>query len=89
MSKHTPLTCKEVKKILKNLGFEPRKQKGTSHQHWVKTDEKNRFYKVTVDCPKSPFSQDLISSMACQAGASKKDFYKALYQKKSSVVTAQ
>jgi predicted RNA binding protein YcfA (HicA-like mRNA interferase family) len=81
MSRYYPLTCKEVKKILKNLGFTKRKPKGTSHEQWVKTVRKNKkdhLYKVTVDCPKAPFSQDLIKSMASQAGVSKKDFYKNL-----------
>jgi predicted RNA binding protein YcfA (HicA-like mRNA interferase family) len=59
------------------MGFEARPQKGTSHEQWVKTDNGN-FYKVTVDCPKSPFSQDLISSMAKQAGVNKKKFYSML-----------
>jgi hypothetical protein len=40
--------------------------------------ENGKLFKVTVDCPKSPFSQDLISSMAKQAGVSKKAFYAAL-----------
>lgn len=74
---YPPLTCKDVKKILSNLGFEPRPQKGTSHQHWVLI-KNGRIYKVTVDCPKSPFSQELIKSMAHQAGMSKKEFYAAL-----------
>ena len=74
---HPPLTCKDVKRILTNLGFAPRPQKSTSHEHWVKTVG-NKFFKVTVDCPKAPFSQDLISSMARQAGVSKKAFYAAL-----------
>ena len=69
-----PLTCKQVKQILKSLGFEPRPRKGTSHEHWVKIQD-NKLYKVTVDCPKAPFSQTLISSMARQAGVSKKGFY--------------
>ena len=77
MSRHVPLTCKQVKNILKNLGFSPRPQKGTSHQQWVKT-ESGKFYKVTVDCPKAPFSQILIGSMARQAGVTKKEFYKKL-----------
>lgn len=74
---HPPLTCVQVKGILKKLGFEPRPQKGTSHEQWVKYD-KGRIYKVTVDCPKAPFSQDLIGSMARQAGVSKKEFYAKL-----------
>ena len=52
MARHHPLTCKEVKTILKNLGFKPRKRKATSHEDWVKR-EGERFYKVTVDCPES------------------------------------
>ena len=67
-----PLTCKDVKKILKALGFSPRPQKGTSHEQWVK-EENGQFHKVTVDCPKAPFSPILIRSMANQAGVSKKD----------------
>lgn len=74
---HPPLTCKEVKQILASLGFSPRPTKGTSHEQWVKDVAGGRF-KVTVDCPKAPFSQDLISSMANQAGVSKKEFYLAL-----------
>jgi predicted RNA binding protein YcfA (HicA-like mRNA interferase family) len=66
-----------VKQILKTLGFEEQKQKGTSHQHWKKIDN-GRLYKVTVDCPKAPFSHDLIKWMASQAGVSKKEFYDAL-----------
>ncbi|MDD5578144.1 MAG: type II toxin-antitoxin system HicA family toxin [Methylobacter sp.] len=60
------LTCKDIKKILAHLGFTPRPTKGTSHEQWVK--------KETVDCPKAPFSQTLIKSMAEQAGVKKKDF---------------
>jgi predicted RNA binding protein YcfA (HicA-like mRNA interferase family) len=78
MAKHRPLTCKQVKTILKNLGFEPRPQKRTSHEQWVK-DYGGKRYKVTVDCPKEPFTQDLIRSMAHQAGVSKRAFYAALH----------
>lgn len=76
-STYPPLTCKEVKLILTSLGFKPRPKKGTSHEQWVGYSN-DRIFKVTVDCPKSPFSQDLISSMAKQAGVSKKEFYTAL-----------
>lgn len=75
--KYYPLTCKQVKSILVNLGFSPRAQNGTSHEHWVK-DVNGYRYKVTVDCPNAPFSHDLISYMARQAGVSKKEFYAAL-----------
>ena len=71
-----PLTCKDVKRILKNLGFEFVKQQG-SHEKWRKTVAEHRW-NVTVDCPKAPFSAILIASMASQAGVSKKAFYKAL-----------
>lgn len=77
MAKHRPLTCKEVKIILKNLGFAPRPRKGTSHEQWVK-DVGGRRFKVTLDCPKSPFGHDLIRYMAQQAGVSRKAFYAAL-----------
>jgi len=76
---YPPLKCKDVKQILKSLGFSSRPQKGTSHEQWIKKD-RSGFFKVTVDCPKAPFSPDLISSMAKQAGVSKKQFYAALYK---------
>ncbi|NBU14514.1 MAG: type II toxin-antitoxin system HicA family toxin [Alphaproteobacteria bacterium] len=76
MSGHyPPLTCAQFKSILKKLGFEPRPQRaGTSHEQWVAIID-GHFRKVTVDCPKAPFSQDLISAMARQAGVSKKRIY--------------
>lgn len=77
MSSHfPPLTCKEVKIILKNLGFNFKNQKG-SHEQWIKDINGERF-KVTVDCPKAPFDPLLIKYMASQAGVSKKEFYAAL-----------
>ena len=75
-SRYPPLTCKKVKRGLKRLGFMPTPIKGTSHEHWKKI-KNGILYKVTVDCSKSPFSQDLIKSMSSQAGVSKKEFYKA------------
>ena len=74
-----PLTCKQVKNILRNLGFKEGDQEGTSHVHWRKVVD-GRLYKVTVDCPKSPFTHDLIVSMARQAGVSRKQFYQALHK---------
>ncbi len=76
--KHPPLSCKEVKTILKNLGFEPHPQNGTSHEHWKKRTPDGQFFKVTVDCPKQLFSHDLIHYMARQAGVTVKQFYEAL-----------
>ena len=74
---YPPLTCKQVKQILSSLGFSQRPQKGTSHEQWVKISG-GTLFKVTVDCPKAPFSPDLISSMAKQSGISKKEFYSHL-----------
>ncbi|MCP5191011.1 MAG: type II toxin-antitoxin system HicA family toxin [Pseudomonadales bacterium] len=74
-----PLDCKDVKRILKALGFAARPMKGTSHEQWVKYDKDGRLLgKVTVDCPKQPFGPDLVSSMARQAGVSKREFYAKL-----------
>lgn len=76
-----PLSCKDVKQILKNLGFSARPMKGTSHEQWVKYDKAgNLIGKVTVDCPKQPFGPDLVKSMATQAGVSKKEFYAARHK---------
>lgn len=71
---HPPLTCAQFKAILAQMGFKPRPQKGTSHEQWVGFYG-GKFRKVTVDCPKAPFSPDLISSMAKQAGVTKKAIY--------------
>ena len=73
-SEQPPITCKELKAILSSLGFAFSTKEG-SHEQWVLIKD-GKKYKVTVDCPKAPFSQFLIKSMASQAGKSKKDFYK-------------
>ena len=75
---YPPITYKELKAILAYMGFAFDTQKG-SHEQWVLIKDK-RKYKVTVDCPKAPFSQTLIQSMAEQAGVKKKDFYRILKQ---------
>ena len=74
------LTAKEVRTILKTLGFKPQGGKGTGsgHEHWVPIDEATPFKKVTVDAHVAPFGHDLIRYMANQAGVSVKDFYAAL-----------
>lgn len=76
-SRYPPLEYRDVVTILRNLGFAPRPGRGTSHEQWVK-DEGGRRYKVTLDRPKAPFSRDLVTFMARQAGVSKKAFYDAL-----------
>ncbi len=68
-----PLACAQVKAVLVYLGFSFHCQKGTSHEQWKKSGHPG---KVTVDCPKAPFSHELIGYMAKQAGVSKKEFYK-------------
>lgn len=70
-----PLTCKEVKTILKKAGFKPLPRKGTSHEQWVHDNYNGQFRKVTVDCPKAPFSKDLITFMMSQAGMKRREFY--------------
>lgn len=55
---------------------------GTSHEDWVAAYQ-GRFYKVTVDCPKAPLSQDLIQSMARQAGVTKKIIYEIHFGKRT------
>lgn len=73
---YPPLTCKEIKAILSYLGFAFETQRG-SHEQWVRIKD-GKKYKVTVDCPKAPFTQTLIKSMATQAGCTKTDFYNIL-----------
>ena len=74
-SQHPPLSCAQVKTILKNLGFSFYAQKGTSHEQWRKDGHPGG---VTVDCPKQTFGHDLIRYMAKQAGVTVKQFYEAL-----------
>lgn len=79
MSKeYPPLSCADVKTILSNLGFKPEKPKGGSHEQWI-GNTGGKFRKVTVDCPKAPFTGDLVKWMAQQAGVTKKQFYAARY----------
>jgi hypothetical protein len=79
--KFAPPTCQQVKTALKNMGFIERKQQGTSHQHWDKVVG-GKLLKVTVDCPKAPFSDTLIKSMSSQAGVSKSTFLEYCHNKK-------
>jgi len=51
-------------------------KKATGHEQWRKV-EIGRLYKVTLSKHIAPFGQDIIKSMAAQAGVSKKVFYKA------------
>lgn len=78
--KYAPPTCAQVKAALKKAGFDCLRTKG-SHEQWGKTDNGKRFI-VTVDCPKAPFSNTLVESMAKQAGLSKKEFLRLCHEKK-------
>jgi predicted RNA binding protein YcfA (HicA-like mRNA interferase family) len=77
-SRYPPLTCAQVKAVLLYLGFVLHRQKSSSHEQWIKPGHPG---KVTVDCPKAPFSHDLIVYIAKQAGVSKKDFYTIHFSK--------
>lgn len=70
-----PLDAREVRRILRNLGFVHRSTEG-SHEQWVR--EGPPFRKVTLDPPKAPFGHTLIGFMASQAGVSVREFYEAL-----------
>lgn len=72
-----PLTYRDVIKILLALGFSMKPRTGTSHEKWEKTVY-GKCYVVTVDKHEQPFDSFLVSSMAKQAGVSKKEFYAAL-----------
>jgi predicted RNA binding protein YcfA (HicA-like mRNA interferase family) len=72
-----PLTCAQFEAILRALGFAPapkKQQPDGSHENWIATID-GKYRKVTVDCPKAPFSPDLIHSMAKQAGITVKRVY--------------
>lgn len=75
--KKAPPTCKQVKALLKELGFTQEKTNAGSHEKWKHENFRGQTRKVTVDCPKAPFSHDLIAFMAAQAGLSKKEFWEA------------
>lgn len=65
-----------MKRLLRLLGFVHQKTKG-AHEHYVHTLARGKFRKVTVDCPKAPFSHDLVHSMASQGGLTVDEFYDA------------
>lgn len=75
--KYPPVSCKDFKRALKNLGFACREQEG-SHEQWVHDCFNGKFRKVTVDCPKSPFHRTLLAYMLNQAGLSKDELYAAI-----------
>ena len=71
-----PLDCRQVKRILAHFGFKLCGGKG-SHENYSASIN-GRFRKVTVDCPKEPFTGDLLKSMVAQSGLTRKQWYDAL-----------
>ena len=80
-SKCPPLTCSQVRQILKLLGFEKEPSKSSGHEHWRKVVV-DQLFKVTVSCHNEPFHGMVLASMASQAGLTKKQFC-ALANKKN------
>lgn len=71
-----PLTAREVRRILANLGFAHRTTEG-GHEQWVRT-EPAPFRKVTLSAHLQPFTDTLVRYMAAQAGVTVREFYAAL-----------
>ena len=71
-----PLTAREVRRILKNLGFEHRNTEG-GHEQWVR-HHPAPFRKVTLGAHVEPFADTLVRYMALQAGVTAREFYSAL-----------
>ena len=71
-----PLTAREVRQILANLGFVHRTTTG-GHEQWVRA-EPEPFRKVTLSAHLQPFTDTLVRYMASQAGVSVRAFYHAL-----------
>jgi len=78
---YPPLDREQVETVLKNLEFNPKKRKGTSHTQWEGYAEGQRRI-VTVDHLKSrkeKYGPRLIGKMIKQSGLSKEKFYSYLY----------
>jgi predicted RNA binding protein YcfA (HicA-like mRNA interferase family) len=71
---HPPLSYADVVRVLKHLGFVLRPTTATSHEQWARL-EGGRLLKVTVDKSKAPYTRDLVTWMARQAGMTKAQFY--------------
>ena len=77
MTRERPVTDKEFKAVLASLGFAPRTRKGTSHEQWVRDDDRG-FYRVTVDSHHAPYHRKLLKLMLHDAGISKTAFFELL-----------
>lgn len=71
-----PLSAREVRRILHNLGFSHRSTEG-GHEQWVRAAPAP-FRKVTLSAHNQPFVDTIVRYMAAQAGASVREFYAAL-----------
>lgn len=77
---HPPLDRTQVEAILKELGFSPKRQKGTSHAQWEGYTKGQRRI-VTVDhfrSQKEKYGHKLLQKMIEQSGLTKKEFYSYL-----------
>lgn len=81
MGKRYPLLDRQqVESILKKLGFEVKRQSGTSHAQWEGYTKGQRRI-VTVDHLKSAkekYGHGLLKKMIDQSGLTKKEFYRYL-----------
>jgi len=78
--KYFPLDRHQVETILTNLGFKPKRQKGTSHAQWEGYTKGQRRI-VTVDhlnSKKEKYGHTLLRKMIEQSGLTKKEFYSHL-----------
>lgn len=71
-----PLSAREVRRILRNLGFTHRSTSG-SHEQWVR-QQPPPFRKVTLSEHNEPFVDTMVRYMAQQAGVTVREFYEAL-----------
>lgn len=74
MGKKYPLTSSDIERGLRAAGFEEQPKTGTSHVKWILYARSTK-YVVTVDAHHSPFSHQLISAMAKQAGLTVDQLY--------------
>lgn len=72
--KHAPPNCAQVKKALRELGFQEKPSRRGSHQKFHHPNFRGQKRTVTVDCPQAPFDPYLVQSMAKQAGLKPKEF---------------
>jgi len=73
-----PVKYREFEKLLKNLGFELKRQDGTSHRQWEHPRFKGERRLVTVSPHNEPFTRSLLKDMMRQMGMRKNEFFKCL-----------